>query len=55
MQTNNEVKEVLEKSQGLERGMSSRHISMYTIGAVIGTGIFLASGNVIHTAGPGER
>ncbi|SDE17709.1 amino acid permease [Sporomusa acidovorans] len=53
MQTNNEVKEVLEKSQGLERGMSSRHISMYTIGAVIGTGIFLASGNVIHTAGPG--
>lgn len=54
MQTKlNDVQEVLAKSKGLDRSMSSRHISMYTLGATIGTGIFLASGNVIHTAGPG--
>lgn len=49
----NEIKEVLEKSEGLEKGLSGRHMQMYTLGCVIGTGIFLASGNVIHTAGPG--
>ncbi len=54
METNkSEVKEVLDKSKGLERNFSSRHIQMYTIGSTIGTGIFLASGYVIHNAGPG--
>ncbi|AZV58006.1 hypothetical protein [Clostridium sp. AWRP] len=33
--------------------MVSRHIQMYTVGAIIGTGIFLAFGNVINKAGPG--
>ncbi|MBU3159676.1 amino acid permease [Clostridium frigoris] len=50
---NNEIKEVLDKSKGLERSLSSRHIQMYTLGSTIGTGIFLASGYVIHNAGPG--
>ncbi|NMM65558.1 amino acid permease [Clostridium sp. P21] len=49
----NEVKKVLDKSKGLERNFSNRHIQMYTIGSTIGTGIFLASGYVIHNAGPG--
>lgn len=49
----NEVKEVLDKSKGLDRSLSSRHIQMYTLGSTIGTGIFLASGYVIHKAGPG--
>ena len=48
-----DVKEVIEKSDGLDRRMSGRQIQMYAIGGTIGTGIFLASGNVIHTAGPG--
>jgi len=50
---NNEITEVLDKSKGLERSLSSRHIQMYTLGSTIGTGIFLASGYVIHSAGPG--
>ncbi|WP_406541478.1 amino acid permease [Clostridium ljungdahlii] len=49
----NDIEEVLDKSKGLERSMASRHIQMYTVGATIGTGIFLASGNVINKAGPG--
>ncbi len=48
-----DIKEVLGKSKGLDRSLSSRHIQMYTIGSTIGTGIFLASGNVLHKAGPG--
>ncbi|QHI73270.1 amino acid permease [Aminipila terrae] len=49
----NEVTEAIDKSKGLERNFSNRHIQMYAIGSTIGTGIFLASGNVIHNAGPG--
>lgn len=41
------------KNQTLQRKLSTRHISMIAIGGSIGTGIFLASGNAIHTAGPG--
>ncbi|MCD6047467.1 MAG: gamma-aminobutyrate permease [Gammaproteobacteria bacterium] len=37
----------------LRRHLSSRHIIMIAIGGSIGTGIFFASGNAIHTAGPG--
>ena len=48
-----DVNEVIEKSKGLDRSMSGRQIQMYSVGGTIGTGIFLASGNVIHTAGPG--
>lgn len=37
----------------LQRNLTSRHISMIALGGSIGTGIFLSSGNAIHTAGPG--
>ncbi|TCS93259.1 amino acid permease [Hazenella coriacea] len=37
----------------LQRGLQSRHLSMIAIGGSIGTGIFLASGSAIQTAGPG--
>jgi lysine-specific permease len=37
----------------LERKLKTRHLSMIAIGGTIGTGLFLASGSTIHTAGPG--
>ena len=37
----------------LKKSLSTRQISMIAIGGSIGTGIFLASGNTIHSAGPG--
>ncbi|ANE36597.1 amino acid transporter, LysP family [Campylobacter iguaniorum] len=37
----------------LKRGMSSRHLNMIAIGGAIGTGLFVASGNTVATAGPG--
>ena len=37
----------------LHRSLNSRQISMIAIGGSIGTGLFLASGNTIHLAGPG--
>ncbi|MDN4075086.1 amino acid permease [Fictibacillus sp. CENA-BCM004] len=37
----------------LERKLKTRHLSMIAIGGTIGTGLFLASGSIIHTAGPG--
>jgi lysine-specific permease len=38
---------------GLHRELRSRHLSMIAIGGAIGTGIFVASGSSISTAGPG--
>ncbi|CRK80758.1 amino acid permease [Neobacillus massiliamazoniensis] len=35
----------------LKRGLKSRHITMLSIGGAIGTGLFLASGNVVSKAG----
>lgn len=35
------------------RGLKARHISMIAIGGCIGTGLFMASGEAIHQAGPG--
>ncbi len=40
-------------SPQLKRQLSSRMLNMIAIGGSIGTGIFLASGNAIHMAGPG--
>ena len=37
----------------LKRGLRARHMSMIAIGGSIGTGLFLASGSTIHSAGPG--
>ncbi|QOV10149.1 amino acid permease [Viridibacillus arvi] len=41
------------ETQGLNRGLKSRHVTMISLGGTIGTGLFLASGGAIHEAGPG--
>ena len=38
---------------GLQRKLKARHLTMISLGGCIGTGLFLASGGAIHTAGPG--
>ena len=37
----------------LHRRLKARHIAMIAVGGSIGSGIFIASGTAIHTAGPG--
>lgn len=37
----------------VKRGLKTRHLSMIALGGSIGTGLFIASGSVIHQAGPG--
>ena len=37
----------------LQRTLKSRHLTMIAMGGAIGTGLFVASGNSINTAGPG--
>jgi lysine-specific permease len=37
----------------LRRGLKGRHLTMIAIGGSIGTGVFLASGSAIQSAGPG--
>ncbi|KZO00188.1 amino acid permease [Bacillus badius] len=44
---------VQEAPQELKRNLKSRHLTMIALGGTIGTGLFLASGSAIHTAGPG--
>ncbi|RUS27956.1 amino acid permease/ SLC12A domain-containing protein [Jimgerdemannia flammicorona] len=38
--------------QGVHRGLHARHVQMIAMGGTIGTGLFLASGGNIFTAGP---
>lgn len=47
------VNNAMSQQTGLDRGMKSRHLFMITLGGVIGTGLFLASGSTINQAGPG--
>ncbi|WP_050614874.1 amino acid permease [Bacillus testis] len=42
-----------KEKTGLKRNLQSRHLMMISLGGTIGTGLFLASGNAIHIAGPG--
>ncbi|KAF9910750.1 hypothetical protein BX616_010786 [Lobosporangium transversale] len=42
-----------EVGQGLQRNLQARHLTMISLGGTIGTGLFLASGSSIATAGPG--
>ncbi|MBM7691038.1 lysine-specific permease [Peribacillus deserti] len=46
------IKGTKQKS-GLKRKLQARHITMISLGGTIGTGLFLASGSAIHSAGPG--
>jgi lysine-specific permease len=41
------------KNSEVVRGLKARHLSMIAIGGCIGTGLFMASGEAIHQAGPG--
>lgn len=41
------------KERQLVRGLKARHMTMIAIGGSIGTGLFVASGGAIHSAGPG--
>jgi arginine/ornithine permease len=50
---NEPIQSVLNKSEGLQRGMKSRHVLMIAVGGTIGTGLFLGSGYVLQEAGPG--
>ena len=36
----------------LARNLKSRHVQLIAIGGTIGTGLFLGSGQSIHSAGP---
>lgn len=48
------VREELPPSEKqLNRGLKSRHMQMIAIGGAIGTGLFVASGATVATAGPG--
>jgi lysine-specific permease len=42
-----------ETHDGLRRTLKPRHLTMIAMGGAIGTGLFVASGNTIATAGPG--
>ncbi|WP_035323049.1 amino acid permease [Peribacillus kribbensis] len=42
-----------KQKTGLKRKLQARHITMISLGGTIGTGLFLASGNAVHSAGPG--
>ena len=37
----------------LKRTMKSRHLFMIALGGVIGTGLFMGSGQIVHNAGYG--
>ena len=43
----------MQQTNQLKRDLKTRHLTMMALGGTIGTGLFLASGSVIHTAGPG--
>lgn len=47
------MQESRQQKESLRRGLKARHMTMISLGGSIGTGLFLASGGAIHSAGPG--
>lgn len=43
----------MQTDKNLKKDLRIRHITMISIGGVIGAGLFIGSGAVIHSAGPG--
>lgn len=50
--TESRFEQIVEENS-LTRGLKARHMTMISIGGAIGTGLFVASGETISTAGPG--
>jgi len=48
----NQFQKIMEREQGLHRGLTTRQLTMISIGGAIGTGLFLGSGFAIGLAGP---
>ncbi|WP_373286001.1 amino acid permease [Marinithermofilum abyssi] len=44
----------VDGKQNLKKDLKIRHVTMISIGGVIGAGLFVGSGAVIHSAGPGS-
>ena len=42
-----------EEQQQLRRSLKARHMNMIAIGGAIGTGLFVAGGETVSSAGPG--
>ncbi|MDV2887741.1 amino acid permease, partial [Alkalihalophilus pseudofirmus] len=42
-----------QQGEELQRGLEARHITLMSLGAAIGVGLFLGSATAIKTAGPG--
>ena len=50
---NSNVEFTSNKDQHLKRSLKARHMNMIALGGAIGTGLFVAGGEVVSTAGPG--
>jgi GABA permease len=44
---------LVKQDTGLQKGLKERHMTMIAIAGVIGAGLFVGSGAVIHSTGPG--
>lgn len=49
---NHNMDDIMEREQGLNKGLSTKQITMIAIGGAIGTGLFLGSSLAIGLAGP---
>ncbi|KAJ3231780.1 hypothetical protein HDU81_003519 [Chytriomyces hyalinus] len=47
-----ETTALLGRRDGVQRGLKARHLIMMSVGGTIGTGLFVASGMTVATAGP---
>ena len=47
------MEETQQQQQKLRRSLKARHMNMIAIGGAIGTGLFVAGGETVSTAGPG--